>query len=119
MLFRSRLLSKSKYAFLPGYNGASLRHTTISTAISHKLIVYSHIGRITPALLRPGGEYNNALVLMQDSEWQNYADKVFADFLQRESDSSKITTTLAHSHRLFQQHLDPNHIARQHIELVI
>lgn len=121
------LFRQCAYAFYPAYRGATLRNSSLSTALAYGCIVYSHIGSATPDCLQNEGEYNQALVLFDDDAYQMYAGKVADDILLRENNSAdcakqiyspklslnEMTKKIAK--RLLDHELSETHIADQHL----
>lgn len=111
------LFSQCTYSFLPAYRGATLRNSSISVSIANQWITYSHIGEITPNLLKKHEAHGEAMVLLDDINYENYADRVLADIQQREKDKTLNLKTQNAAKKLAENILSPEGIAISHTKV--
>jgi hypothetical protein len=111
------LFNRCKYAFLPAYRGATLRNSSMSSALAQNFITYSHIEGITPKLLLADGEYQEAMILFPNFDGTNgteYVEWVLHDILERDAHSERNCINLACIQRLTTEVLNRRVIAQQH-----
>jgi glycosyltransferase involved in cell wall biosynthesis len=75
----AELFKQCPFAFYPAYRGATLRNSSVSTALAYGCLIYSHYSAITPEVLKPGGTYEDAMVLLPNDDYHTYADNVLKD----------------------------------------
>lgn len=116
------LFNRCKYAFLPMYRGASLRNTSISSALAQPFVIYSYVGSITANSLKPTGEHGDSLVLLFDETRENniygvLADRVLADIIKREQNPVLNQETFRAAQKLMDSVLSHDNVASVHLSL--
>lgn len=127
----AKLYAQCRYAFYPAYRGATLRNSSISTNLAYGCVLYSHTTDITPDCLLPSGQYHQAMVLFNESDYSSYAKLVFNDITEREADLKTLneswrrldgsmsinSLTLKIASKLLENELSTHTISKKHAAL--